>query len=142
MLNAVTFWVLNYVNLFTNNLKDNKNVAKLLLGDVGSGFCCIQSWSRRFRVPTAMAIWFSGALGRMPKGRELRSNVATWLRPEAFKIRPNGSRLWFCCGWRLVSDGAGRCDFPASQSRVTKSFQLLLVFLKVGNLVQGKREQW
>lgn len=40
LLNAVTFWVLNYVNLFTNNLKDNKNVAKLLLGAVGSGFWC------------------------------------------------------------------------------------------------------
>jgi len=42
LLNAVTFWVLNYVNLFTNNLKDNKNVSKLLLGDVGTGFYCFQ----------------------------------------------------------------------------------------------------
>ena len=89
LLNAVTFWVLNYVNLFANNLKDNKNVIKLLLGVVGTGFYCFQQWSCRFRVPTALAIWFSRALGRMPKGRELRSNVATWLRPEAFKIRPN-----------------------------------------------------
>ena len=38
LLNAVTFWVLNYVNLFTNNLKDKKNVTKLLLAFVGIGF--------------------------------------------------------------------------------------------------------
>jgi hypothetical protein len=42
--------------------------------------------------------------------------------------------LWLAAGER-------RCDFPASHSRGTKAFQLLLVFLKVGNLVQGKREQ-
>lgn len=96
LLNAVTFWILNYVNLFTNNLKDNKNVAKLLLGAVGSGFWCFRSWGRRFRVPTALAIWFSRALGRMSKGRELRSNAATWLRPEAFKIRPNGPGYGKC----------------------------------------------
>jgi len=81
------------VNLFTNDFKDKQNVIKLLLGNVGSGFWCFQSWSRGLPVPTALAIWFSRALGRMPKGRELRSNVATWLRPEAFKIRPNGSAM-------------------------------------------------
>ena len=88
LLNAVTFWVLNYVNLFTNNLKDKKNVAKLLLDFVGSGFWCIRWLGRRLPVPTAVAIWFSRALGRMSKGRELRSNGATWLKPEAFKSVP------------------------------------------------------
>ena len=46
------------------------------------------------RTPFDAIDWQFGLAGRwdgMSKGRELRSNVATWLRPEAFKIRSNGS---------------------------------------------------
>ncbi len=52
--------------------------------------------------------------------------------------------LWLAAGERRrgpVHLPASRQDFPASHGRVTKAFQLLLVFLKVGNLVQGRREQ-
>jgi len=52
--------------------------------------------------------------------------------------------LWLVAGERRrgpVRLPAGRQDFPASQCRVTKAFQLLLIILKVGNLAQGRREQ-
>ncbi|ASV31612.1 hypothetical protein [Maribacter cobaltidurans] len=73
------------MNLFANNLKDKKNVAELPLGAVGSGFWCFRSWGRRSRVPTALAIWFSGALGGDAQGAGIAQQCSDLVEAGGFQ---------------------------------------------------------